>query len=250
MTDLMRTIEIAAARAWPATEAAAVDGWLVRHTPRVGRARSNAALPPLRDAVGPEGLDAVVAWYRERRAVPRIQVSPLAYHAGLDATLAARGWTASYGADVLTARVADVVGTGPAADDAVLEHEPTPGWLADWGRCEGRDAASCAAHGQEILAQVVPRATFARTPHAVGLCVRDPGLAGIFCMATDPSSRRAGHAGRVLRTLAADAAAWGAERLYLQIDSRNDEAVGLYRAHGFEISHSYVFRSCPERYLA
>jgi len=245
--ETIRTIEIAAARAWPATETAAVDGWLLRRTPTVQRARSNAALPPPRPDVGPEALDAVTAWYRDRSATPQVQVSPLEWHAELDAALAARGWTTAHGADVLVAPAGDVLAVGDGAAEAVLDATPTADWLATWGRCEGRSAASCAAHARAILAPVVPRATFARLPGAVGLCVRDPGIAGIFCMATDPAQRRRGLAGRLLRTLAADAIAHGAERLYLQVDSRNDEAAGLYGAHGFVKSHGYAFRVAPER---
>lgn len=242
----IRTIEIAAARAWPASESAAVEGWLVRHTPRVSRARSNAALPPPRPGVDLRALAPVTDWYRARGATPQVQVSPLAWHGALDAELARRGWTSAYGADVLTATVADVLAAGDPARDVVLEAAPTAAWLAAWGRAEGRSADSCAAHAQEILGQVVPRATFARLPGAVGLCVRDPGIAGIFCMATDPARRRRGLAGGLLRALAADARTHGVRRLYLQIDSRNDDAAGLYRAHGFVRSHAYVFRVAPD----
>lgn len=255
MTDdgVIRSIEIAAARAWPASETAAADGWLLRHTPAVVRARSNAALPPPRAGADTDAVAAIEAWYRARGARPRVQVSPLEWHPRLDAVLAAAGWEVAYGAVVLTAPVAGVLAAGPAAEDVVLERRPTPRWLGAWGACEGRDAASCAAHGEAILEQVVPRATFAAihdpasgTPVAVGLAVRDAELAGIFCMATHVRHRRRGAAARVLRALAADAAAHGVERLYLQVDSRNDEAAGLYEAHGFRRSHGYHFRVAPE----
>jgi len=247
--ELIRRVEIAAARAWPATEATGRDGWLLRHTPAVDRARNNSALPPLeRDADA--GLAATEAWYRDRGARAQIQVSPLDWHAGLDTMLAARGWSVAHGADVLVGTVATTLAAG-AGPPVEISGAPSAAWLTAWSACEGRDPASCAAHAEAIFAAVAPRATFALERDGagaavcVGIAIRDPGIAGIFCLATHPGHRRRGVAGRVLRALAADAAGHGAETLYLQVDSRNATASGLYARHGFTRSHSYHFRVAP-----
>lgn len=250
---LIRTVEIAAARAWPATETAGADGWLLRHTAGVDRARSSSALPPPgRPVAGREApLAAIEAWYRERGAVPQIQVSPLEWHAELDARLAARGWTAAYDADVLVAEAAAV--PGPSAADPAVALAPGPGadWLAAWAACEERSPASCAAHATAILEPVRPRATYAlaRTADgeaaAVGLLVRDADLAGIFCMATLPALRRRRAGRAVLRSLAAHARGSGVRTLYLQVLAGNAGAQALYAAHGFSRLHGYAFRRAP-----
>jgi len=257
---LIRTVEIAAARAWPATETAAAGGWLLRHTPALDRARNNAALPPpSRPAGVPGALDDVIAWYVARGARPQVQVSPLAWHAPLDAELAARGWEVAYGADVLVAtpHTTNFARESSHGEDSLAKFGARveiagvadAAWLEAWSVCEERDRASVAAHAEAVFGQLAPRAVYATARDgssgaavAVGLAVHDPGIAGIFCMATHPEHRRRGHAGRVLRALAQDAATRGAHTLYLQVDSRNTSAGGLYAAHGFRRSHRYHFR--------
>lgn len=250
--ERIRRVEIAAARAWPATETAGLGGWLLRRTPAVDRARNNSALPPpLPDAA--VDLAAIEDWYRRRGTRARVQVSPLAWHRDLDATLAAAGWTVAHGAEVLVGGAAATLsaGTGEGGRSVTLSAVPSAAWLAAWSACEERDRGSCAAHAEAIFAAVAPRATYAIERDAdgrevaVGIAVRDPGIAGIFCMATHPARRLQGAAGRVLRALAADAANHGADTLYLQVDSRNAGASALYARHGFTRSHSYHFRVAP-----
>jgi ribosomal protein S18 acetylase RimI-like enzyme len=257
--DLIRTVEIAAARAWPASETTGMDGWLLRRTPAVDRSRNNSALPPPGRPAAAEDLDAridrIEAWYRAHGGRPQIQVSPLEWHRALDAALVARGWVAEYGADVLVSTVEATLEAGAPTQERApamtLMDVASDEWLRAWASCEGRDPASCAAHAAAIFPALAPRAAYALArdgagvPTAVGLVVRDPGIAGIFCMATDPQQRRRGVAGHVLRALAADAGRHGATTLYLQVDSRNATAAGLYERHGFTRSHGYHFRVAP-----
>ena len=95
--ELIALLERHAARAWPATiMRTTVDGWLLRATPGLDRARSNNALPPCRQLIGDEllrGLEATEAFAAEHGVTPGVQVSPLHVHEGLDTWLQRRKWT-------------------------------------------------------------------------------------------------------------------------------------------------------------
>ena len=231
-----------AARAWPAAEAVARGGWLLRHTPAVGRRRSNSALP----LPGSRPDDAAVAlvedWYRARGAIPVMQVAPAGERGALDALLDERGWAAGGATDVLVADSGDVAAAAPVGD--VVEGL-TGAWLAAWAAAEGRPDAE--GH-RGILAAVPTPAGFAALqdggrPLAVGLCAVEGLWGGVFCLATAPAARRRGLARGVLAALAAWAAGRGAERLYLQAETGNAAAHALFASAGFVRSHGYHYRT-------
>jgi N-acetylglutamate synthase len=230
-------IERAAAAAWPALEVEERDGWLLRHTPGLDRARSNAALP----LVAEPDVAAAEAWYAERGARALVQVGPLEAHGALDASLAAAGWEEHVRVDVLAAPAADLA--VPARPVAVLQ---TPGarWLEAWARAEGRD--DVADHAALVFSRLpAGRAGFALAPGgaSVGLAIlTDDGACGLFCMATRPDARRRGLAAAVLAALAEWARGAGATLAYLQVLETNVAAHALYEAAGFTRSHGYVHR--------
>jgi len=235
-------LEVLAARAWPAAEAVARGGWLLRHTPAAGRRRSNSALP----LPGSRPDDAAVAlvedWYRARGATPVVQVAPAGERGALDALLDGRGWAAGGATDVLVADAGDAAAAAPAGD--VVEGL-TGAWLAAWAAAEGRPDAE--GH-RGILAAVPPPAGFASVhdggrPLAVGLCAVEGAWGGVFCLATAPAARRRGLARGVLAALAAWAAGRGAERLYLQAETGNAAAHALFASAGFVRSHGYHYRT-------
>ena len=238
-------LDALAARAWPAAEAVARGGWLLRHTPAAARRRSNSALP----LPGARPDDAAVAlvedWYRTRGAAPVVQVAPAEEQGELDALLAGRGWAGGGATDVLVAASGEAAAAAPRGD--VVEGL-TGGWLAAWAAAEGRPDAD--GH-RGILAAVPPPAGFAAVhdraghPLAVGLCAVEGPWGGVFCLATAPDARRRGLARGVLATLAAWAGGRGAQRLYLQVETGNAAARALFAGAGFERSHGYHYRTAP-----
>jgi ribosomal protein S18 acetylase RimI-like enzyme len=237
-------LEAAAARAWPAAEAVAEDGWLLRHTPAVGRRRSNSALPLGGSRPDGAAVEAVEAWYRARGAPAMVQVAPAEEHAELDGLLAGRGWTAGGATDVLVADAAGVAAGTPAGG---VREGFTAGWLAAWAAVEGRPDAD--GH-RGILAAVPAPAGFAAVhrdgrPLAVGLCAVEGARGGVFCLATAQAARRRGLARGVLAALAAWAAGRGAARLYLQVEAGNTPARDLFAGAGFVRSHGYHYRTAP-----
>lgn len=230
-------IERAAAAAWPATEAEEREGWLLRHTPGLDRARSNAALPL---AAQPD-LEVAEAWFAARGAVPLVQVAPLGLRSGLDRALEAAGYRELMRVDVL---VASAAGVPPPQRPVAVLGSAASRWLAAWERAEGRRDAE--AHRALVFSRIpAGRAGFALVPggDSVGVAIATGDRAcGLFCMATHPDARRDGQATAVLGALAQWARGAGATTLYLQVLAENAAAHALYARAGFTRSHEYVHR--------
>jgi GNAT superfamily N-acetyltransferase len=238
-------LEQLAARAWPAAEAVAADGWLLRHTPTLTRRRSNSALP-----VGDAPDAGVVEEFYARRGRPAlVQIAPAEVRSGLDQELARRGWTSEGPTDILTANAATVlartergvVAIAPALDAS---------WVAVWAACEGR--ADAEAHADGVLARIEPATAYAIAADGagVGLAVCERGWAGLFCVATAPHARRRGVAHAVVHALARWAAERGAQQIYLQVEADNAAAHSLYAGVGFSRSHGYHYRVAPTAQLS
>jgi ribosomal protein S18 acetylase RimI-like enzyme len=68
------------------------------------------------------------------------------------------------------------------------------------------------------------------------------GIVGLFCLAVDPDRRRAGIGTAMVRALLARSTAIIA---YLQVESSNTPAIGLYARLGFGEAHRYCHRVAP-----
>lgn len=239
--DLL-AIERAAVGGWPALETEAIDGWLARFASG-GSVRANtvAAL----DFHGPDpgaAIDRVIAFYRQRRAIPRFTITGVGAPPGLDAELDRRGWR-RHGDHVTMAK--DIEAPGPAPSLAIVESaEPTSSWTGVYlqGQSEARRPIA-----MQIVASIPkPRAFFTVLRDGVaiasGLSVPDGTLASVQCMATTPDARRTGAASAVLRAIERHALAQGARRLYLQTDRGNLAAIALYQRTGFAIVGHYHTR--------
>jgi N-acetylglutamate synthase len=233
-------VEQLAARAWPAAEAVDADGWLLRHTPALGRRRSNSALP-----VG-EASDAsaVEEFYARRGRRALVQIAPAEARGRLDADLARRGWASEGPTDVLVAD-ADGVMACTAPGDVAVGLRLDARWLAAWAACEGRPDAD--EHAREVLARIEPATGYALAGDGkgVGLAVCERGWAGVFCVATAPAARRRGIARSVAHALTGWAMQRGARRIYLQVEAANAPAHALYASVGFTRSHGYHYRVAP-----
>ncbi|MGD9802347.1 MAG: GNAT family N-acetyltransferase [Hyphomicrobiaceae bacterium] len=242
----LRAIERAAVRGWPALETCAIDGWLARSSSGGSvRANSVSAL----DHTGCD-LDAsiarVVAFYRERGARPRFTLTDVSEPHGLDAVLAARGWTRQ--GDHLTMAKdlgpASVAQAGSNTVTIVRQQAPTPDWYRVYleGLSENRRAIA-----PKLVDQVPkPLGFFSAVREgrviASGLSVLDGAVSSVQCMATLPDARRTGAARAVLAAIEDFAREGGARRLYLQADAENTAAIALYSRVGFEVAGHYHTR--------
>jgi N-acetylglutamate synthase len=238
--DLVRRLEAAAVRSWPATvQRLTPEGWLLRATPGLDRGRSNNALTPCRQldpAELPLAIDRVRSFAREHSIRPGIQVSPTSLHADLQGELDRQGWGIEWPTLVLTGPAGLQAPSDPAL---TMADHATPAWLRAWGLCEpGRDVG---AHARTVFELLRGRAAFARIgAEAVGILAETDGLAGMFCLAVDPSRRRGGLGTALVRGLLSRAQA---RLAYLQVEEGNHAARGLYGRLGFAEAYRYSHRT-------
>jgi GNAT superfamily N-acetyltransferase len=266
-TDVAAVLDELAANAMPASTVWHLDGWVLRHTPEVPMRRANSVLTL---AAGTTlDLDARLAiaedLYRAAGRPTRLQVGPTAAPGGLDDALAARGYEVEAPVDVCTAATSTVLAAcdeppkrpgneppdGGPGEQTVERHTfPDERWIATWRDCDTSDRP-VELYGdayRALLSRVGPDLLALATPGiGVALGVRERGWVGVFSMKTHPAHRRRGVARMFLRELARWGEEGGADRMYLQVETDNDVARGLYERAGFTRHHGYWYRTAPGR---
>ena len=252
-SGLIREVEAQARRAWPALEAAPLEGWILRAAEGATR-RSNSVHP-----IGPVAdlertLARACAWYDARGLPSRFYLTPVSVPEDLDARLAARGWARETGALVQWADLplAEGAGAAPADPPEVrtrIEGAVGDEWFERFAAWRDLDAPSRASH-RKILARVPERPAFATVgdgePRAAGLAVCDGEWVGLFDLIVAPTARRRGWGRALVRSLLAWGLNAGARRAYLQVDDANTPAIALYEAMGFRTAYAYSYRRRPE----
>jgi ribosomal protein S18 acetylase RimI-like enzyme len=234
-------LEALAAGGWPGLRQLRIGGWLLRAgTGWTGRA--NSVLPlgdpglPLDDA-----LDQVHRWYAREALTPLFQIA-LPSCAALDLALRERGWEAYNHSSVLAADIADVLATTPGGPvPAVrLDEVPDADWLAAYNYRGGPLPA-----GAEETLRAGDRPRFARIEAdgrivAIARFSVSADWAGVTAVEVDPSARRRGLAGHLmregLRQLGPDVTS-----CYLQVADTNGPALALYSSLGFFRHHGYHY---------
>ncbi|MFB9830637.1 GNAT family N-acetyltransferase [Actinoallomurus acaciae] len=236
--SVVREVERRAFAAWPASTVTEEGGWLLRHTPGVGRRRSNSAVP-----VAEPSIDHLEAFYRARGLPAMVQLGPA--HQDLDAALAERGYRMDAPTSVMTAVTSHVVDASGTASTVVDVAETPDAWLKIFVELNAR--GDSAEVGEKVISRIAAPAAFLSVtrdglPAGMGLVAADSGWAGMFSMATRPDLRGQGIATAVLGAGARWAAHQGATRLYLQVEDDNDTARRLYSRAGFTRSYGYHYR--------
>ncbi|OZC33751.1 GNAT family N-acetyltransferase [Gordonia polyisoprenivorans] len=237
----IRALEHAAAAAWPGTEQAWIEGWLVRAGAGISR-RANSAIALDRSArLDPATRSAIESWYAARDLPTLIATPERLVPPGVD------GVPASPVIHVLTA--------GPTTNhpfpehpDVILRSTPTPDWLRAYLGPATDIAAATAVLGATLGDAPVTFAAIedAGRPIAIGrgAVTESPDgtrMLGLTALWTDPARRREHLGDAMLTRLRQWGAENGAAHAYLQVESGNRIAGTWYRARGFALHHRYRY---------
>ena len=250
MTNLaiVRRLEAVGFRAWPAASIQYDGSWQIRLTAGHPSKRLNSVNPL-------DPSDHLDIENRVERAARRFDAydRPLVFRQSplappqLESFLDARGWrrfdeTIVMAADIATLDIKDG-----------LDHVP----MRDVGRyvdasilVHGRDG-SLKAGLTELLSSIRPSSGLFVIedsdigPVSTALCVHDNDMAGLFELATRVELRRVGHGRDVVRAALRWARHRGAIKAWLQVESANAAAVGLYSNLGFKEVYRYAYRQKP-----
>lgn len=243
---IVRRLEAAGFRAWPASTTAYDGTWAVRLTGSFPARRLNSVNPldPADAADIPARVEAVVRRFRETGRVPTFRLSPLAPPALVD-HLDEQGWGSEGEALVLTGDLASLdlsrtfdripIQDGLRYLDASLTVHQHPQDLR-----EGLF---------EILSSIRPSTAFfvreepEDTPVAVALAITDNDLAGLLDVAVAPHARRRGIGLEIVTTALRHTVHRGARTGWLQVEAGNEAGLALYRGLGFTEAYRYVYRT-------
>ncbi|MEU3778515.1 GNAT family N-acetyltransferase [Streptomyces sp. NPDC032472] len=224
-----------AARSWQPLESEPLGEWTLRAAAGFTR-RANSVLP-LGDPGIPldEALARVTSWYAERGLPAYVQAATGA--AGtqelLCAELERRGWARQVSAEVRVAALAPIADTVADTAQVRLARTPDEEWLGRYGKVEDPAVAR-----QVLVAG--PSVWFATLPgRAIGRLVVDGRWAAFAAVEVDPEHRRGGLATAVMAALARQALDEGASAAWLQVETDNGAARGLYDGLGFATHHAY-----------
>ncbi|MFF8473550.1 GNAT family N-acetyltransferase [Streptomyces sp. NPDC015414] len=235
------------ARAWRPVESEWLGEWELRAAEGFTR-RANSVLPLGDPGVGlDDALEAVRRWYGERGLPAYVQTATGAEGTQelLCAELERRGWLREVTAELWTGPLAPVADAAEGAG-VVLSRETDEAWLARYRRKGMSEVAlRVLGSGPSVWFATVPGAA-GEAPAAIGRCVVDGRWAGFAAVEVDPARRRRGLAGEVMAALARRALDEGASAAWLQVESDNEAARGLYARLGLAPHHAYHHYRRPD----
>ncbi|MEU1704856.1 GNAT family N-acetyltransferase [Streptomyces sp. NPDC005706] len=236
-----------AARAWRPVESERLGEWELRAAQGFTR-RANSVLPLGDPGLGLDAaLEAVRRWYGERGLPAYVQTATGAEGTQelLCAELERRGWVREVTAELWTGAPAPLADAAEGAG-VVLSREADEEWLARYRRKGVSEVAlRVLGGGPSVWFATVPGAA-GEAPAAIGRCVVDGRWAGFAAVEVDPARRRQGLATEVMAALARRALDEGASAAWLQVESDNEGARGLYARLGFAPHHAYHHYRLPD----
>lgn len=245
---VVRRLEAAGFRAWPATSTVFDGTWAVRLTTSFPAKRLNSVNPlDPSDHSDVEGrIERAAKRFAEFGRPLLFRQSPLAPQELID-HLDARQWTRFAESIVFTADL--------AALDLSSGIDRIP--IKDMARYIN---ASLAVHRRpdelragltQILTSIKPPAgLFVQEspdgkPIAVALAIHDNDLAGVLDVAVSAETRRQGIARGIVTTALRYTQHKGARTGWLQVEADNTAGIALYRSLGFVEAYRYVYRAAP-----
>lgn len=238
---LLLRIEKASVHAWPALEAAPLEGWLWRYSDG-GSQRANSVSTLEFNGVDVDAaLDEAERKYAERGKSAMFQISNVSAPADLDARLHARGYRINDPCLTLVQEIAK--GEACAAG---VEHfaTATPEWFDCYASVITPERRRVAP---QILNRIPPGSAFCGVRRygrivATALAVAHKDVVIAECVATLADARGTGAATAVMRGLESWGAAQGCKSSALQALVNNATAQALYRSLGYRPLGGYHLR--------
>lgn len=241
---IVRRLEAAGFRAWPAASVKYDGAWTVRLTPGQASKRLNSVNPldpgDTRDIAA--RVERLAQHMRGLDVRPCFRLTPLA-PVELDQHLERLGWKRFEESIVMTCDLQklDLAGAGDLTplDDMEL--------FADASFAIHERALQQRSSFLELLGRIRPvKGMFVRCSDgeavANALCVCDGPMAGLFDVGTLSSARRRGHGQALIASVLKWAKGEGAKTAWLQIDAENAAGIALYEAFGFQEAYRYAYR--------
>ena len=219
----IRSLEHAAALAWPGTEQHWHHGWLLRagggHT-----SRANSAVP-LDFSSSIADLDKIVSWYDKRGLEPWLTLPDRLVPVRTEGIKQTR----------VMVRDLDPAGVNAAA---TLDARPDAAWLACYQREVPEEVLTAVVDGEVVFASV---AGVAVGRGAVTSAPDGTVWLGISAVHVTDTHRRSGHATAVCEALQTWGRDHGAQRVYVQVLEDNHAATALYASLGFGLHHRHRY---------
>lgn len=215
----IRSVEHAAALAWPGSEHTWLDGWFLR----AGSELSCSSAVPLDLFAQHSTIPAIIDWYDRRGLPPRLAVPERLLR--LPENIPTVFQTRTLVREVIA---------GAAADDVVLASHPDTDWLAVHGAGTPVEVLTAVAEGEVVFAAIpgvaVGRAAVTEGPDGTR-------WVGLSALRVADGERGKGYG----RVICAALQAWGhdrgATRGYARVDSTDADAFAFCQAVGFTGQH-------------
>lgn len=242
---MVRRMEAAGFRAWPASSVSYEGTWAVRLTAGHPAKRLNS-VNPLDPADNARFEERIARTTRRFNAYGRqvlFRVTPLA-GAPLTRHLDAVGWTVFGDSMVM------ILDLAQCDFDSVLDMLPTrdTARFLD-GALHIRGGGAALRPGlSEIIGSIRGEAGLFlterdQTPISTAICVQDGDLAGLFEVGTGTAERGRGYARDIVQSALKWAKLRGARLAWLQVEADNEAALMLYRSLGFSELYRYHYRA-------
>jgi GNAT superfamily N-acetyltransferase len=238
--------ERAGLKAWPGIEIEWDGNWIRRATlGYTQRANSVQSLDLADEADAPARIAGAARWFAQRNLPPIFRVTPLA-GPRVVAALDAAGWKSEDHSHLFAMELAS---TEPDPHGELYDLLD-PAFLAVQQQLQGY--ADDKLERLKALLRVIdsPGAgVVLRSPDgdpvASSLMVVADGIVITGLVFTDPTQRRKGYGGAMMRTGLAWAKSAGAHIAALNVAADNPEGQGLYRSLGYNHQYDYVYRYGP-----
>lgn len=220
----IRSVEHAAALAWPGSEHQWLDGWLLRSGPG-GDLAANSAVP-LDMFAHPNTIPAIRDWYSQRGLPPYLAVPERLLR--LPDGGAIQHETRTLVCDVTA---------GTPSEEVVMDAEPDDAWLSlsgDRGPSVPLDVLTAVIDGQVVFASI-PGVAIGRGSVTEGQ--DGTRWLGLTALQVAEGHRRRGHGRRIWAAVAAWGAAHGATRGYAVVPAADPSAFAFFEAAGFGGQH-------------